>query len=153
MPVDAERVGTVVAGPSQYEVGREVLRDFAEATAVGTPVHPAHVDRAAARALGHADVVASPTFAAVVAQRAEADFVLDPSSGVNFSRVVHGEQRIAHERPILAGDVLSTTVVLESARAMAGNELVTLRSTIVGDDGALVATATSLLVVRAPEPA
>ncbi len=149
MPVDADRVGTVVAGPVGYEVGREVLRDFAEATAVGSAPHPAHVDRDAARALGHPDVVAPPTFAAVVAQRAEGGFVLDPASGIDFSRVVHGEQRVRHDRPIVAGDRLSTTVVLESARTMSGNEMVTLRSRIVDDAGSPVATTTSLLVVRA----
>ncbi len=152
MPVDAERVGTVVAGPVGYDVGREVLRDFARATAVGSTVHPAHVDRAAALDLGHDDVVAPPTFAAVVAQQAEGAFVLDPSSGIDFSRVVHGEQRITHHRPIVAGDALSTTVVLQSARTMAGNEMITLCSSIVDDQGAPVATSTSLLVVRA-EPA
>ena len=149
MPVDPALVGTVVAGPTPSVVDREAVVAFARAVAVGGDPHPASTDPATARALGHADVVAPPTFAVSVAQAAEAAFVLDPASGVDFSRVVHGEQRLVHHRPITAGDHLLTSVTLEALRTMAGNELVTLRSEITDVDGAPVCTATSMLVVRA----
>src|SRR3990170_3450787 len=83
--------------------GRAHLREFARA--VGA-THPAHHDVDAARALGHADVVATPTFAVVIAQRAEAQLIEDPEAGIDFSRVVHAEQRFTHHRPIFAGDRL-----------------------------------------------
>lgn len=153
MPVDPAAAGRVLPPSPVYEVGREVLRDFAEATAPGGAPHPVHTDPAAARALGHPDVVAPPTFAVVVTQRAEAAFVADPASGVDFSRVVHGEQRLAHHRPIVAGDRLVTTVHVDSVRVMAGNELVTLRSEVATEAGEPVCTATSMLVVRAAAPA
>ena len=149
MPVDPALVGAVVAGPTSSTVGRDAVVAFARAVAVGADPDPASTDPGAARTLGHADVVAPPTFAVRVAQAAEAAFVLDPASGVDFSRVVHGEQRLVHHRPIVAGDRLSTSVVLEALRTMAGNELVTLRSEITDDAGAPVCTATSMLVVRA----
>ncbi len=152
MPVDARAVGRALPPSPAFEVGREALREFAEATAAGGPVHPAHTDPAAARALRHPDVVAPPTFAVVVAQRAEAAFVTDPASGVDCSRVVHGEQRFTHHRPIVAGDRLVTVVHVDAVRAMAGNELVTLRSEIGTEAGEPVCTATSMLVVRAPGP-
>ena len=157
MPVDPSAVGRALPPAPAYEVGREALREFAEATAAGAPVHPAHTDPAAARALGHRDVIAPPTFAVVVAQRAEAAFVTDPASGVDFTRVVHGEQRFIHHRPIVAGDRLVAVVHVDAVRAMAGNELVTLRSEIGTEAGEPVCTATSMLVVRPapapPEPA
>ena len=149
MPVDPALVGTVVAGPVPSVIGREAVVAFARAVAVGVAPDPASTDPEAARALSHADVVAPPTFAVTVAQAAEAAFVLDPASGVDFSRVVHGEQRLVHRRPIVAGDRLTTAVVLEALRTMAGNELVTLRSEITDAAGAPVCTATSMLVVRA----
>lgn len=152
MPVDPAAVGRALPPGPPYEVGREALRDFAEAVSPGSAPHPAHTDPDAARALGHRDVVAPPTFAVVVAQRAEAAFVADPASGVDFSRVVHGEQRFTHHRPITAGDRLVTTVHVDGLRAAGGNELLTLRSEIATEAAEPVCTATTLLVVRAPSP-
>ncbi len=149
MPVDAASVGRAHP-PVAYEVGREVLREFAAATAVGGRAHPAHTDPVAARALGHRDVVAPPTFAVVLAQRAESAFLLDPASGVDVARIVHGEQRLTHHRPIVAGDRLLATAHVDAVRAMAGNELITLRCEITDEAGAPVCTTMSLLVVRAP---
>lgn len=149
MPVDPALVGSVVSGAVSHVVGREDVVAFARAVSVGAEPDLASTDPAAARALGHADVVAPPTFAVTVCQRAEAAFVADPASGVDFSRVVHGEQRLVHHRPITAGDRLITSVTLEALRTMAGNELVTLRSEITDEGGEPVCTATSMLVVRA----
>jgi acyl dehydratase len=146
--VDPAIAGRTYPPGEVYEVAREVLRAFAVATAAGGPVHPAHTDPAAARALGHADVVAPPTFAVVVAQRSDARLVDDPAAGIDFSRVVHGEQRFTHHRPIVAGDRLVAELHVDSVRRMAGNDLVTTRNEITTEDGTPVCTATSMLVVR-----
>lgn len=149
MPVDAAAVGRALPPGPVYEVGREVLRDFAEAAAGGGAVHPAHTDAGAARALGHRDVVAPPTFAVVVAQRAEAAFVTDPASGVDLTRLVHGEQRFLHHRPIVAGDRLVTVVHVDGLRVAGGNEMLTLRCEIATEAGEPVCTTTSMVVIRA----
>ncbi|SDQ14942.1 MaoC family dehydratase N-terminal domain-containing protein [Quadrisphaera sp. DSM 44207] len=148
MAVDPAILGRTYPPDDVYEVGREVLRAFAEATAAGRPVHPAHVDPRAARELGHPDVVAPPTFAVVVAQRSEARLVRDPAAGIDLSRVVHGEQRFTHHRPIVAGDRLVAALHVDGVRSMGGNDLVTMRSEITAEDGEPVCTATSMLVVR-----
>ena len=74
--------------------------------------------------------------------------VEDPSSGVDFSRVVHGEQRFTHHRPAVAGDRLVAALTVQSVRRMAGNDLVTMRNDITTTDGEPVCTSTSMLVVR-----
>ena len=74
MGVNLAYAGRVYPPTAPYVVGREHLRDFA--VAVGA-THPAHHDVDAARALGHPDVVATPTFAVVIAQRAEAQLIED----------------------------------------------------------------------------
>ena len=53
----------------------------------------------AARALGHADVIAPPTFAIVLTLKAGHQVIMDPELGIDYSRVVHGEQRFVHTRP------------------------------------------------------
>ena len=131
-----------------YAVGREHLRDFARA--VGA-THPAHQDVDAARALGHPDVVAAPTFAVVVAQRAEAQLIADPEAGIDFSRVVHAEERFTHHRPIHAGDALVTVLHVDAVTERAGLAMVTTRCEISAADGAPVATVVSTLAVRGDE--
>lgn len=148
MPVDTSYAGRVYPAGPVYEVGREKLAEFAEA--VGAD-HPAYTDPAAAQALGHPDVVAPPTFAVVIAQRAEAQYVRDPAAGVDFSRVVHADERFTHHRPIHAGDRLVTTLHVDSITERAGLAMVTTRAEIAAEDGEAVATVVSTLAVRPEE--
>jgi acyl dehydratase len=130
-----------------YEVGREKIREFAEATGA----HPASTDPEAARALGYPDVIAPPTFAVIVAQRCDAQLVRDPEAGIDFSRVVHGEQTFTHHRPIVAGDRLVAVLHVDSVRSAGGHSMVTTRSEIATESGEAVCTAVSTIVVRGGE--
>ena len=148
MGVNPDIAGRVYPAAPVYEVGREKIAEFA--AAVGS-TDPAHRDPDAARALGHADVVAPPTFAIIVSQRAEAVIVEDPEAGIDYSRVVHGEQRFKHHRPIVAGDRLVGTPHVDTVRAAGGHGMVTTRVEITTEAGEPVATALSTLVVRGGE--
>jgi acyl dehydratase len=148
MALNLEFVGRVYPPSPAYVVGREKIREFA--TAIGD-LNPACHDVAAARALGYADLVAPPTFAVVIAMKAATAAVKDPALGLDYSRVVHGEQRFAFVRPIVAGDQLQVTVTIEALRTMAGNDMVTTRGDIATLDGEAVASATSLLIARGIE--
>jgi acyl dehydratase len=145
MPVDQSFIGRVYPPTAPYEVGREKIREFAEA--INDP-NPVYRDAAAARAFGHADVIAPPTFAIVVTLRAGHQLVTDPDLGIDYSRVVHGEQRFVHARPVRAGDVLQVVVTVEDIRAAAGNDIVTSRADVSTVDGEPVLTAYSTLVAR-----
>jgi acyl dehydratase len=127
-----------------YEVGREKIREFAEATGA----HPANLDPEAARALGYPDVVAPPTFAVIIAQRCDAQLVRDPEAAIDYSRVVHGEQTFTHHRPIVAGDRLVAVLHVDGVRAAGGHAMVTTRSEIATEAGEAVCTASSTIVVR-----
>ncbi|GAB3249483.1 MaoC family dehydratase N-terminal domain-containing protein [Kineococcus gypseus] len=146
--VDESFQGRVYPASGSTTVTADAVRAFARAVRA---VHPAHHDAAAARALGHADVVAPATFAVTLAQRADAQFVTDPAAGIDYSRVVHGEQSFTHHRPITAGDELTAELHVDRVRAVAGNAMVTTRTELRLVDGTPVCTAVSTLVVRAPE--
>jgi acyl dehydratase len=148
MGVNPEIAGRTYPSAPVYEVGRQKIAEFA--AAVGSD-DPAHVDPEAARALGHPDVIAPPTFAIIVAQRAEAAVVHDPEAGIDYSRVVHGEQRFTHLRPIVAGDRLVGTPHVDSVREAGGHGMVTTRVEIATEAGEHVATAFSTIVVRGGE--
>ena len=105
-------------------------------------------DADAARAAGHPDVIAPPTFPFVLTFKASRRLIDDPELGIDYTRVVHGEQRFAYDRPIHAGDTLTVTVTLESVRSAGGHDMLTSRSDVATVDGEHVATAWSTLVVR-----
>jgi acyl dehydratase len=145
MALDPGLVGRGYPPSAVYEVGRAKIAEFA--AALGDP-DPAFRDPEAARALGHADVIAPPTFAIVLSLGA-ADVVLDdPEVELDYSRVVHGEQRFTHHRPIRAGDRLVATNSIENVRTVAGNDMLTTRVELATEDGEAVCTAISMLVAR-----
>ncbi|WP_372435095.1 FAS1-like dehydratase domain-containing protein [Oceanitalea stevensii] len=143
--VNLTLVGRSYAPTETYRVSAAKIAEMAAATGAA---HPAHTDRDAARELGYDDVVAPPTFAVVVAQRAEQAYIADPESGIDFSRVVHAEERFTHHRPIVAGDLLRTTVHVDSVTERAGIAMVSTRAEIADDAGTPVATVRSTLAVR-----
>ncbi|AMM33752.1 MaoC family dehydratase N-terminal domain-containing protein [Sinomonas atrocyanea] len=150
MAINPDLAGRVYPPAEVYDVAREKIREFARAVKAG---HPAHYEVDAARALGHADLVAPPTFAIIVAQRADAQLIADPESGIDFSRVVHAEQRFTHHRPIVAGDRLTAELHVDTVRAMGGGAMITTRAEIralgSGDaEGESVATTVSSILVR-----
>ncbi len=145
MALNAAFVGRTYPPTEPYEVGREKIREFADA--LGDP-NPAYRDAAAARALGHPDVIAPPTFPIVVTSRAGHQVIMDPELGVDYSRVVHGEQRFVAHRPVRAGDRLQVVVTVENIRSAAGNDIVSTRGDVSTVDGEPVVTAYSTIVVR-----
>lgn len=145
MAVDQSFVGRTYAPTDPYRVSREKIREFADA--IGDP-NPAYRSLEAARALGHADVVAPPSFAIVVTLPAGGQFITDPAAGVDYSRVVHGDQRFVHERPLLAGDEITVTLTVDSIRVAGGNEIIGNRAEVHTVGGELVSTAYTTIVVR-----
>jgi acyl dehydratase len=145
MALDPSFIGKQYPPTEPYEVGREKIREFADA--IGD-FHPAYRDRDAARALGHADVIAPPTFPIVLSMRAATQVVTDPALGLDYTRVVHGEQRFSYRRPVRAGDVLTVVVTVDGIRSAAGNDMITTRGEIATVDGEHVVTALSTLVAR-----
>ena len=146
MPVNPELVGRDFAPTAPYLVGREKVREFARAVFADDPQH---LDPAAARALGYADVVAPPTFAMVIQDLTLQQLLAEPDSGIELSRVLHGEQRFAYSRPIVAGDELTARLTVSGIRTLGGNAMVTSDAVITDAAGEHVVTATSVLVVGA----
>lgn len=143
--MNPELVGRVFPATTPYLIGREKVREFARAVFATNPVN---LDVDAARAAGYADIVAPPTFAVVVQEQTLAQLLAEPDAGIDFSRVVHGEQRFSFTRPIVAGDLLTAQLSVASVKTLAGNSMVTALSDITDADGQHVVTASSTLVVR-----
>jgi acyl dehydratase len=145
MALNQEYVGKVYPPSESYQVGREKVREFA--TAIGDH-NPAYHSVEAAQALGHSDLVAPPTFAFVVAMRATAALVFDPGLGLDYSRVVHGEQKFAYTRPLVAGDTVRATTTIESIRVAAGNDILLTRVDLATEAGEPVVSCWNTIVSR-----
>jgi len=143
--VNPELQGRVFPPTEPYLVGREKIREFARAVFSASPLN---TDVAAARAAGYDDLVAPPTFPVVIQEATLQQLLAEPDAGIDFSHVVHGEQRFTYSRPIVAGDELTATLTVSSVKSLGGNSMVTADSSIVDASGAHVVTAISTLVVR-----
>lgn len=143
--LDQSFVGREYPPTSPYEVGREKIREFAEAIKDDSPVYR---DPDAAKAAGYPDVIAPPTFAVLVSMRAHDVIVDDPELGLDYERLVHGSQEFTHYRPIRVGDRLVVVVHVDDIRARAGNDFLTVRAELATTEDEPVCTATSMFVVR-----
>ena len=148
MAVNPELQGRVFPPTAPYLVGREKIREFSRAVLSTNPIN---FDVEAAKAAGHADLVAPPTFPVVVQEATLAQLLAEPDAGIDFSRVVHGEQRFTYTRAIVAGDELTATLTVSSVKSHGGHNMVTADSDIVDAEGNHVVTAISTLVVRGDE--
>ena len=146
--MNPELQGRTFAPTAPYLVGREKVREFARAVLSTSPLNS---DPEAARAAGYSDVVAPPTFPIVIGELTLAQLLAEPDAGIDFTRVVHGDQRFSYTRPIVAGDELTATLAVTAIKSLGGHSMVTAESTIVDGTGAHVVTAISTLVVRGDE--
>ncbi|RFA08253.1 hypothetical protein B7R54_02695 [Subtercola boreus] len=148
MPVNPDLQGRVFPETSPYLVGREKIREFSAAVLSQSPLN---FDVEAAQAAGYPDLVAPPTFGVVIQERTLEQLLEAPDAGIDFSRVVHGDQRFTFTRPIVAGDELTATLTVSSVKQLGGHSMVTSESSILDATGAHVVTAISTLVVRGDE--
>jgi len=126
--VDADVVGRSYPATAPFEVTEERVRAFVESTGAGY------------------DGSVPPTFPIVPAFEAMMSFL--DAEGLDLSRIVHGEQRFAYERPVAVGDVLTCALTVASLRTIGGNDIVGTTSAVTGPDGAVVCTGTATLVHR-----
>jgi acyl dehydratase len=144
LAVDESKKGKTYP-PFEYEVGREKIREYANAVSEHTPVHH---DREAARAAGFRDVVAPPMFAVVYSARSVAAGVLDPEVGINFARMLHGGQEFVWGEPVCSGDTITTTTTVKDLYERGGMEFYVFESVSQNQDGQEVARGTWTNIVR-----
>ncbi len=133
MPIDPSFVGRTYPPTEPLQVTRAKIRQFADA--IGATDHP--------------DDVAPPTFPIVLTLAAGRAIIDDPALGIDYSRVVHGDQRFAYLRPVVAGDELRCVCTVDEIMSRAGNDFITTRAEVTDATGSPVATVWTRLVVRA----
>ncbi len=140
----ADPIGKEFA-PVTYAVGREKVREYALAVGETSPLH---LDPQAARAAGHADVVAPPMFAVVYSAPALGPALFDPEVGLDFARMVHGGQEFAWGRLVVAGDEITTRARVADIRRDPERSFFVFTTTSVDGRGETVCTGTWTNIVR-----
>jgi acyl dehydratase len=143
--LNAEYVGRVYGPGEPYEVSRVKIANFADA--IGEPSALCR-NREAAIAAGYPDVIAPPTFANAVSMNWLGGVANDPGLGLDFSRVLHGDQSFSYSRPLHAGDVVVATTTIESIRVVGALSMLVTTTEFVTVDGEYVCTAKTTLVER-----
>lgn len=145
MAINRDFLGREYPAPEPYEVTRGKIREFAESIQDPNPIY---TDTAAARAAGYADVVAPPTFPIIMGMAGAGQAIVDPELRLDFSMVVHREQRFEYTRPLEAGDLVRCVTRISDIKALGGNELMTLDSEMSTVEGEHIVTARNTIVVR-----
>jgi acyl dehydratase len=146
--LDQSFIGRTYPTELRYEVGAEKIREFADAIGDQSPVYR---DVAAAQAAGHPTVIAPPTFTTIINLRIIEAIVADPALGLDWSRVVQGEQTFTHHRPVRAGDSLSWVATIDNIMNRGGHGFMTVRADISDADDQPVAVVAATVVVRGDE--
>ena len=91
--------------------------------------------------------VAPPTFSIRISLSQYESILTQTEIGVDWTRLVHGDQKFEIYRPVVAGDVFKCSATIETLRVVAGNEIISVRSDLHNGDE-LVVSSWSTLVVR-----
>ena len=142
--MNREMVGFVYPDSKPVLVTQEHIASFANA--IGDP-NPIYFDEVSAQKLGHKTVCAPPTFPISVSMKAMEDSFHDPRLNMDYSRIVHSDQRFEYVRPIQLGDELVVRTIVEEIKALGNNDMATFRTEVYSKNE-LVVTGWSKLVVR-----
>jgi acyl dehydratase len=144
LAVDTSKIGKTYP-PTDYEVGREKIREFANAVGEGNPVY---TDAEAARTAGFRNVVAPPMFAVVYSAPAVGPAILDPEIGINLMMMLHGSQEFVWGEPVVAGDTITTQTTVKDMYEKDGRDFYVFESVSRNQDGAEVVRGTWTNIVR-----
>jgi hypothetical protein len=144
--IDRRHIGHTLAPFSvPVEAGR--LRFFAKATGQADPVY---TELAAARDAGHRDLPVPPTFLFCLEMDSPNPAGIRELLGMDYRRLLHGEQQFTFHAMAYAGDVLSFEQRIEDIydKKAGALEFVVRRTRVSNQHGALVAELRTVTVIR-----
>jgi acyl dehydratase len=144
VPVETQAKGKTYP-PYEYEVGKEKIREYAQAVGEDNPVY---YDREEARAGGFRDIPAPPMFAVVYAMGSVGPGILDPEVGIDFAMMVHGGQEFVWGEPVCSGDTISTRTSVKDIFEKDGKGFYVFESLSTNQHGQEVVRGTWSNIVR-----
>lgn len=132
---------------SVFPVERSRLRFFAKAIGETNPVY---VDERAARAAGHPDLPAPPTFLFTAEMDSDLKMQWLQEAQVPLGKVLHGEQSFTSHRMVFAGDTVNVTTQISDIydKKNGALEFIVMDTNVVNQRGEQVAESRGVIVVR-----
>lgn len=146
MPLNRAYLGRRLRPAFEHHVTADELLAFADALG---ETNPAYRSAAAAAAYGHPAVIAPPTFAAVLAFRAQRPLLDDPAFGADPRSLRHRDERITSYRPVYAGDRVRGTVRITSIEEIPTHGILTTETTLHTDETLIAHLRTTLAMAHA----
>ena len=87
-----------------------------------------------------------PTYLITLTLPAAEQLVDDPDFGLDWSKVLHRDQRFAYHRQVRPGTAVTCTATIESIKSVAGNDLLSLRTDVADAHGLVAEVWTTLFV-------
>jgi len=143
VPLKADVLGMVHHYPESFKIGREQVRQFARAIKADDP---ATFDEAAAAALGHDDLIASPTFPSILALLVQQDFFRKVDVGLTTMQIVQVDQKFVFHKPLVVGETLTASLEIQSVVERFGADIVVTRSVCVDERNEVVLEAFTTLM-------
>jgi acyl dehydratase len=92
-----------------------------------------------------------PTFVTAAEFSVFPQVIGDPRLALDFTRVVHGSQEYAYERPLREGETLTVRARIESVKTKGATGFLTIVMELRDDVGEVVCTTRSQMVERAAD--
>ena len=148
--IDRSHIGTELP-PFTVDVERGRLRFFAKATGQTDPVY---TDDEAARAAGHPGLPVPPTFLFCLEMDAPNPGLIRERLGLDYRRILHGEQGYTFHRMAYAGERLTFRQRIEDIYDKKGGalEFIVRKTVVTNEHGEVVAELRAITVYRNPAP-
>jgi len=143
MAIKTDILGMIFDYPDYFVVGREKVREYANAVKSSDP---ASHDEAAAAELGHAALVAPLTFVSTFALIMQQEFFRKVDTGFETMQIVQVDQQFRYHKPLLAGDKVWGRMEVISVNERFGADIVVTRNTAADDNGELYLEAFTTLM-------
>jgi acyl dehydratase len=134
--------------PDHYEVGREKIREYAEAVKNNDP---SFFDEKAAAELGHDALLAPLTFISVFGYQAQTAFFAAANISIEDAKIVQVDQELRFLQPIKDGDRLYCDVYVHSIRRSFGAEIIVTKNIVTNQNGEVVQETYTTLAGRSDE--
>ena len=145
MALSDKIVGMHFRYPDHYEVGREKVREYAEAVKNDDP---SFFEDEAAAELGYCGLLAPLTFISVFGYKAQSAFFAHANIAIQDEQIVQVDQVLKFLKPIQDGDKLYCDVYVDSVRQAHGTDIIVTKNIITNDAGDLVQESYTTLAGR-----
>lgn len=131
--------------PTEYEIGREKMKEYANAVQDQNPlIH----DREAGKASKYGDNIAPPCFASVYNLMGAAQLFMDPEISLNMAMLVHGAQEFEWFKPVKPGDIITTRGRIADIYEKGNLDFVEYESVSKNQDGEVVTRGKATFIIR-----